>query len=157
MAANSTRERIILKVIEELSSLVTSGAIRTISRRLPEGIEDLDQYATTQLPLVVVMGKLPRLIEVHGGNRSNRSADCRLAKWSLPVQIFGYFMDNSDPDSTLSSFADDLFRVLNSDPSKGSLALDTKVSPDTEVGIWDPYVAFKFLAEIQYVRTLGGI
>lgn len=146
-----------MKVVEDVQTLVTDGTIKTVSRRLPEGIEDLDRYASTQLPLVVVMGKLPRLIEIHGGNRSNHSADCQLVKWALPVEVFGYFMDNSDPDSTLSSFADDLFRVLNVDPSKGSLALGTKVMPEPEVGIWDPYVAFKFLVEIQYVRTLGGI
>lgn len=157
MAANSTREQIILQVVSDLGSLITDGTIKTISRRLPEGIEDLDRYASTQLPLVVVMGRLPRLIEIHGGHRSNRTADCKLVKWALLVDVYGYFMDNTDPDSTLSSFADDIFRVLNVDPSKGGLALDTKVMPDPEVGIWDPYVAFKFVTEITYVHTLGGI
>lgn len=157
MAANSKREQILLQVVSEVETLIDDGTVKTVSRRLPEGIEELDRYASTQLPLVVVMGQLPRLLEVHGGNRSNRSADCKLVKWSLPVGVYGYFMDNENPDTTLSSFADDLFRVLNADPSKGGLAIETRVLPDAQIGIWDPYVAFKFLVEVHYVHTLGGI
>ena len=40
---------------------------------------------------------------------------------------------------------------------KGGLAIETRVLPDAQIGIWDPYVAFKFLVEVHYVHTLGGI
>jgi hypothetical protein len=156
MAGNSKREQILLKIVSNLEELVPE-VVKKVSRRLPADLSDLDRRAATQLPLIVVMGKLPRLVETHGGGRSNRSADCQTAVSALPVEVYCYFMDNEDPDSTLSSLADDLYRVLNSDPSKGGLAIKTRVLPDSNIGAWDPYVAFKFLVEITYVHSLGGI
>jgi len=155
MAANSKRERIILQVVSEMESLIPS-VLRTVKRQLPAGIEDLDRFASTQLPLACVLGLLPEKESLQGGNRGT-SADCSLVKSKLDVQVFGYFMDNVTPDSTLSNLADDFYRVLNADPSKNGLAIGTEVLPDSNVGNWEPYVAFKFVCRVTFIHSLGGL
>ena len=154
MAANSKREQILLRVKWELEQLKPAN-IKTVSRRLPAGIEELSRYAATQLPLAVVVGNLPVPVGKQGGQRSSGS-DCVLLLSRLDVGVYGYFLDNVNPDSTLSSLADDFYRVLNADPGKNKLAISTEVIPG-EIGDWEPYVAFKFTCKIVFTHTLGGL
>ena len=154
MAANSKREQILHRVKWELAQLIPA-SIKTVSRRLPAGIDELARYATTQLPLAVVLGKLPVPMDKQGGQRGG-GADCTLILSNLEIEVFGYFLDNTNPDSTLSTLADDFYRVLNADPRKNSLAISTEVIPDV-IGDWEPYVAFKFICKIRYTHTLGGL
>lgn len=155
MAANSKREQLILRVKWEMDQLIPS-SLRFVTRRLPSGFEELQSYASTQLPMVAVVGNLPSPIQEQGGSRGS-GPDCRLIKWNLDVYVFGYFMDNVDPDSTLSDLSDDIFRALNLDPTKNNLAIGTKVVPSPAVGIWEPYVAFKMVCKITYLNSLGGL
>lgn len=154
MAANSKREQILLKVISEMEGLMPT--IKKVARKLPAGIEDLERYAATQLPLAVVVGGMPRKKDQQGGQR-RLSADCVIIRSILDIEVFGYFMDNVNPDSTLSSLADDFYRTLGADPSKGGLVTETEVLPDQNIGNWEPYVAFKFICRVTYTHTPGGL
>jgi len=154
MAANSKREQILLRVVAEMEGLKPT--IKKVDRKLPAGIEDLERYASTQLPLAVVVGRMPRKKDQQGGQRGT-SATCVLIRSILDIEVYGYFMDNINPDSTLSSLADDFYRILGADPSKGGLVLDTEVIPDQAIGNWEPYVAFKFICRVTYTHTPGGL
>ena len=156
MAANSKRELILLEVkdlIEQLSTINTVERVRL-------SFTDLNNYSGPQLPLVAVVGGLPKPIPKKSG-RTAGDSDKFIS--SLNVDLICHAMDNVNPDSTVSSLADDLWAkiyskptLVNSDYPKG-LVLDVSVNPEIKIGIWDPYVVFKMSCVYKYVRGTGGI
>lgn len=152
MAANSKRERILLKLVEELKSLRT---IKFVDRVQPQGIADLQKYPVTQMPLAVVLGRLPSP-EYKLSTRTGHTVD--KVKSTLGVDILVYAQDNVTPDSTISLLADDVWTKLLSDETHGfKWVLGTHIIPETNVGVWDPFCAFSMLVNIQYMHTKEGI
>jgi len=152
MAANSKREQILLKLIDELGALA---CIKFVDRKQPQGLSDLQQYAETQLPLAVVMGRLPAP-EYKISGRDGHTVDKVVS--TLGVDVIVYAHDNVSPDSTISEIADDIWAALLADETHGfSWVTGTVIVPETNVGVWDPYCAFSFLVNLTYIHGKGGI
>lgn len=153
MATNSKREQIILKMVSNLESIA---AIQTVDRKPLTGISDLQQYATTQLPMAVVLAGLP--VPEPKKSERGRSSNANKIISTLITDILVYAEDNVTPDITVSNLADDIWVAMYADITQGfRWVLDTEVKPDANVGVWDPYVAFRMLVKITYLHDKGGI
>ena len=156
MADNSKRELIILELIsniEDISSIVTVERVRP-------SFADLGNFAETQLPLVAVVGKLPKPFPKRSG-RQTGVVDKFVS--DLEIDLFCYAMDNVNPDSKVSDLVDDLWAKIYSDPTLitddylDGLTLQVEVMPEIQIGVWDPYVIFKIVCTYKYVHGTGGI
>ena len=150
MASNSKREQILEAVV---TAIEAAPAIVTVNRLQPT-YNDLSSMSGLQLPYVAVVGQMPRPIQ-KVSKRSSAQAD--RFRSSLGVDIVCYAMANDSPDTLISDLADDLWTILNADQSWGGLAIGTEVLPETIIGRWQPYFAFKLSCEIEYIHGLGGI
>ena len=156
MADNSKRELIILELISNIEDI---GSIVTVERVRPS-FADLGNFAETQLPLVAVVGKLPKPVPKRSG-RQTGVVDKFIS--DLEIDLFCYAMDNVNPDSKVSDLADDLWAKIYSDPILitddylDGLTLQVEVMPEIQIGIWDPYVIFKIVCTYKYVHGTGGI
>lgn len=150
MAANSIREQIILAIKAELEDI---DSIKTIARRLPSK-QDLDNYAGTQLPIIAIVARLPKP-DPHYIGRSPAAKDVFIS--NLRIELYGYFQDNQEPDSTLSSILDDIWVKLYSDTTKGGLVIQTDLEPTIHQDFWAPYYAFRLDVNVKYKHTKGGI
>lgn len=141
-----------LRLISELEGL---RSIRFVDRKQPHGVSELQAYPQTQLPLAVVMGRLPAPT-YKVSTRNGHTVD--LVRSVLGVDIIVYALNNVDPDSTISELADDVWARMFEDETHGfKWVLGTEVVPETNVGVWDPYCAFSMLVNITYIHGKGGI
>lgn len=155
MAANSKREQIISQVVTTLESVES---IVTVDRKPLEGISALSQYASTQLPLAVVLGKLPE----PESKKSGRDRTTDVFTSNLGVDVIVYAMDNVTPDVTISTLADDVWASLWNQVLPGSIlgfpwVIDFEIKPDAASAVWDPYLAFRMFLNIKYLHNTGGI
>lgn len=150
MAANSIRERIILANIEILKNVES---VKTVKRTLME-YSELQGFATTQFPVVAVVGKIPIPKEKHS-NRRTGYVDSIIS--SLTVEYFVYIQANNDMDSKISSLMDDLWKALYEDQTRGDLVLDTVIKTEMDQEVWPPFAAFKLTSIHHYKHDTGGI
>jgi len=156
MAENSRRELMLIEVVDTIEEL---SSIREV-KRTRIGFNDLGMYSGEQLPLVAVVGKLPKPTPKRSG-RAPGISDKFVS--DLGVELTCYAMDNVNPDSTVSNLADDLWAKIYSNPTlvtddySDGLAIQLDVEPEIQVGIWDPYVVFKMNCVYKYIHGTGGI
>ena len=67
MAENSKRELIILELISNLEDISSINAVE----RIRPSFADLGNFADTQLPLVAVVGKLPKPVPKRSGRTTS--------------------------------------------------------------------------------------
>lgn len=152
MAENSLREQILVGCKTGLESL---DSIKTVKRQQPSSIEELKNYAVTQLPLAAMVGGVPIPQEHRKTNRRGNQVDVFTS--TLQIQFFFYFMNRVDPDTQLSSILDDFWVLMYGDQTRAGLALSTDLEPQVSVAVWDPYVAFSVVAKVVYIHDIGGI
>ena len=150
MAENSIREQILEAVKTKLKTIT---AVNTVKRMQPT-FNDLSAMSGPQLPLIAVAGQMPVPVQKIS-KRATGMADRFRSK--LSVDIFCYAMDNNTPDTLISDLADDIWTALYADQTWSGLAIGTEVMPESTIGRWEPYIAFKMLCEIEYIHTTGGI
>ena len=149
MSDNSIREQIIeadKAIIESMSN------IKTVIRRLPS-YADLQQFALSQFPAVVVVGRMPEP-ENHISRRDGQVDQCLS---ELKVDLFIFIQENENADSQISSLLDDFWRVLYLNPTRNNLVLITELIAEENIEIWEPFVAFKITCKHKYKHTTGGI
>jgi len=149
MAANSKREQII---ISDFNLVQAVPSIKSPIRTLPEYAE-LTCYAQTQFPVCAVVGRMP----VPNEKFSQRGVAVDQIRSEIKVDIFVYLQVNEDADSLISSVADDLFKQLYTDESRGKLVYETTIKIKEKVNIWNPFVAFQMTAIHKYIHDTGGI
>lgn len=150
MATGSKRE-LILETVE--SSLQSISWVQTVQRQKLTP-EELKNFATTQLPLLGVMGKLPNPKEKF---RSNRGPSDGFIS-DLGIDIICYGNDNVSPDTTISNYLDDLWANLFSITfPKRCKVSGVNVSPNTRLSIWKPYFVFGINYVVTYAHDKGGI
>lgn len=150
MANDSKREQIILQVVKEVEELES---IKSVVRKL-QAYSDLKEFAITQLPVVTVVGRLP-VPDEHVSGRYKVRVDMVVSK--LIVDLYVYFQDRNNPDSMLSSLANDLWCKLHEDQTKNNLVISTLLQMTEDPEYWDPFVAFKVSCEFKYIHGMGGI
>ena len=152
MAENSLREQILSGLKTDLGDLTS---IKTVIRRQPSSIEELNNYAATQLPLVAMVGGVPVPLEHRTTRQKGNQVDVFVSE--LRIQFFFYFTNMVEPDTELSNILDDFWVLMYGDQLRNGLALSTDLEPQVEVAVWDPYVAFSVVAKIKYIHQIGGI
>ena len=152
MATNSRREQILVAykaLLDELTS------IKKVDRRQPTSPEDLSRIAGTQMPFIAMIGGVPQPQE-HINSRMPGGVDVMISE--LQVKLFVYFMDNATADTTLSDILDDVWVKTYSDQTLGLRFVQKMlIDPNTDVAVWDPYVAFSLVVSIFYKHSVGGI
>jgi len=150
MAENSKREQIILYVVNLLKEISSIG---TVVRKM-QAYSDLESFALPQFPVAAVVGRLP----VPGPKVSGRKpGGVEIIQSSLAVDIFVYIQDNVNPDTAISTIADDIWVKLYADQTKGNLVISTTLELDENHAYWEPFVAFKLTDNSIYVHDTGGI
>jgi hypothetical protein len=151
MATNSKRETMLNTVKDNLGQLP---CIHTVQRVRPQ-FADLEGIPSTQMPMIAVVGRLPKPVE----KRSARvQGDVDKFVSMLGVELYCYALANVDPDSVISDLADEIWRKLWESPTlEFEWVLELSVTPEVQVGIWDPYVVFKIDCQYKYVHDTGGI
>lgn len=152
MAANSKREQILLALKVLLEGL---SSIKAVDRKQPTSPDDLSRIAGTQMPFCSMIGGIPQPKE-HISSRMPGGVDVVISE--LPVKLFIYFMDNVTADSTLSDIMDDVWAVIYGNQTLGfKFVQKILIDPNSDVVVWDPYVAFSMLVTITYNHAIGGI
>lgn len=145
MAANSKRELIINNMITTLEAVETI----TVVKRTQLYASDMKEIPANQYPCISVVGLMPKIISMMENKKNYKS--------SLDIHLFCYALDNETPDSTISSLADDIWKAVLADLSRGSIAITTKILPEMISGIFSPYCAFKLIAQVEYFHTNESI
>lgn len=149
MATNSKREQIIVAnktLVESISS------ISTVTRTLQD-YSDLQEYASTQFPVCAVVGRLPKFDE----KLSRRTCVVDKVKAELKIDFYVYIHANVNPDTQVSTIADDLFAKLYTDQTRGNLVTKTLVKLEENLNYWSPFVAFKGTVIHEYYHDTTGI
>jgi hypothetical protein len=152
MAAGNIRESILQAIVAKVEEL---DSIEEVRRRMPSGIDELRTIASIQFPFVSVVANLPK----PDPKLSHRNMHPRRQKFysQLDVNINCYFMDNQTPDVTMGNLCDDLFAKLYEDQTLGGLTQSLEVLPQDEIGVWEPYGAFRLICRVNYFHGTGGI
>jgi len=150
MSANSKRELLLETVRTALADIEWVAKVE----RQKLTIEELKNLATTQLPYLGMVGSLPDPRENTRGGA--RSADSFIS--DLAITIVCYGTDNVNPDSTISTYLDDLWRTLFALEYDRSLqVIKVDVQPTTQQANWKPYFAFVIKYVVTYAHDKGGI
>lgn len=129
--------------------------IKKTLRKKPTSIEDLKRYSSGQMPLLVMLGGVPQPNGHINSQRGFKAKDIFLS--ALSTNCYCYFMNNTDPDTELSSLLSAIWSTCMADQSLGGLVLETTVKPDLRIASWDPYVAFRVDIIVNYYHGIGGI
>jgi len=151
MAKNSIREQIL--VYHETNIVKRVGVIANVIRVLPT-VSDLQQFATTQFPLLAIVGGLPVPTEKVSA-RDGSKVDVIISE--LTIKNFVYLQERENVDSIISEVADDMWKKCYADETYGGLALTTLLSFEEDVVYYDPFVAFLLVSKIKYKHNSGGI
>ncbi len=146
------REQILVYLVSMIESL---SSIKTVDRKQPADMSEIEGYSVHQMPLVAVLGGVPvptfHKDSTRGGRRD-------VVQSKLEVKLYTYFRDNKTPDSTMSTLMNDIWVKLLSDQTLGGLAAQgMELLPSTEVASWEPYMAFLMTANYYYIHDTGGI
>jgi len=148
-----TQREQIIKYIE--TQLNKSLILKFVTRRLAS-YDDLKSFAGTQFPLACMVSGLP-VAQDKLSSRIQGTIEKTIS--ALSIDCYVYLMDSSDSkaDSLISDTADELKKLILSDPRQGKLVLSTSIEFEPHVGRWDPFVAFKITIKMNYLHTTGGI
>lgn len=146
---SSKRERIILA---DLAIVQSIQEIKTVQRTMPS-YKDLSSFATTQLPVVAVVGRFP----VPENKFSTRTGQVDQCISKLKVDIYCYLIANTDSDSELSNIMDEFWRILYLNPTRDNLVINTVLEPKENNEYWAPYIAFQITCIHKYQHDPGGI
>jgi hypothetical protein len=130
--------------------------IKTVKRSMMS-YEELKNFASTQVPIGAVVGRLPKAEQYHRSGR--RREIIGQIESSLVVDVFVYFQNTTidTMDTEVSEKANIMFEALFADPGRGGLCLETTVDIKPDYAFWDPFVAFTVKVSHLYIHTTGGI
>lgn len=149
MAENSIREQLL---VSNKTLIESMGIFNSVKRcRLTHA--DLCNFAVTQFPVVAIVGGLPTPTP----HQATRGVPKDVYIMNLEIQLYVYLQAMDDFDSDISSLADDLWRELNTDQSRNTLAFETLITPAKPIHLYAPYAGFQYLINHKYQTTTGGI
>ncbi len=152
-----SKRELILQNLQAVISEIED--IKTVLR-IPLQFEDLESYPATQLPLVGIVGRLPKPVQKLSGRRQGQISQVRSA---LPVSVHFFAIAREEPDTQISYFCDLLWRAILADTTRGKdengkpLSLNTEITPELDAGIFPPHVAFILTLNIEYIHNINGI
>ena len=149
MADNSIREQLLVVT----QNLIEAAGIFNAVKRIRLSHSQLSEFASTQFPVAAIVGGLP----VPVPHEATRGIPKDVFIMDLQVQLFVYLLAREDFDTEISSMADDVWRILQTDQSRDNLSFETLVTPAAPVHMFAPYAGFSFLINYKYQTDTGGI
>jgi len=108
--------------------------------------------------VAAVIAGLPIPTEKHD-TKGDGNVDLIISSLTLKVSVYG--RDRVNPDTLVSTLADDVWVKLYSDQQFGDgrrgLILGLTLNFDSDPQFWEPYVAFQINCEVHYKHNRGGI
>ena len=149
----SIREQLI---VADLAIVNSVSFIKTVKRSMMK-YEDLKKFASTQIPVGAVVGRLPMVQKYHRSGRQREVIG--QIESSLVVDVFVYFQNTTvdTMDTEVSEKANAMFNALFADSSRNGLCLETTVDIKPDYLYWDPFVAFTVKISHLYIHTTKGI
>jgi len=158
VAENSKRERILVKVVALVDGIA---AINYTTREQPADPKELTNYPVTRFPMAAITGGLPVPVE-RDSQRPGGQLMKAVSNMGIDIVVYGQYgvtgAGAQNPDTIISNLADELWRVLQAEPTLGfKWVLGLDISPQPVKAVFRPYFAFSFTATITYVHDKGGI
>lgn len=149
---DNNRERILLKIIEQLESITT---IDRVQRRRPTS-EEFNQLSDHQFPFMAVEAMGPQPVKLVQETRKGFGL-VLVHHFSMTVDFYIYARWASEQDTEFGSLYDDIYRALYIDELLKGFADNITTEPvQVPAVIMEPYYLFRIQSKINY-RTFSGI
>lgn len=137
------------------TKLEALASIKYVADVQPAGVEELERYAGTQLPMVAMLFGLPT-------PRGETLPMSTAFDMSLPVSLTFYAQDNETPAETMLDLANEFWASMYEDADKlqpffGGLVREIHITPDSASLYAEPYVMFNIGLELVYVTTTSSL
>ncbi len=153
MAANSIREQILVKVETILNNI---DAINSVKRKVISSVQELKEIPFPLFPVTYMTAGLP--VPKGGGYVTLReSGESSKVRSILSINLRTYGLDKSDPDTAISSLAEDIYSGLYADPTVGALAESVTVRLQRETLFFEPFYRFDMIFDVEYIHDTDGI
>jgi len=153
MAANSTREQILVQVKTVLEAIT---AINSVERKVISSVSELRQIPFPLLPVICMTAGLP--VPKGGGyvtlRESGQSSNLRSI---LSINLRTYGLDKLEPDTAISTLAEDIWDELYDDPTVDGLAESVTVKLQRETLFFEPFYRFDMIYDVEYIHDTDGI
>jgi len=153
MAENSYREQILDRVRITLEAIVS---IRTVKRKILSSINELKEIAFPQFPIICMTGGLP-VPKDRGYVTLKESGQSSKVRSVLSIELRTYGINRTDPDTEISTLADDLWKKLYADPTVGGLAESVIVKPNPRIMFLEPFFRFDMIYDVEYIHDTDNI
>jgi hypothetical protein len=153
MAANSIREQILLRVKTVLEAVTVVGSVK---RKVISSFVELKDIPFPSFPVVFMTAGLP--VPKNGGYVTLReSSQSSKVRSVLSINLRTYGLDKSDPDSAVSTVAEDIWDALYADPTVNSLAEAVTVIPIRDTMFFEPFYRFDMIYNVEYIHDTDNI
>jgi|GEM_PF-1337764 len=153
MAVNSTREQILVQVKAILEAVTAVGSVK---RKVIASFTELKGTPFPSFPVVFMTAGLP--VPKDGGYITLReSGQSSKVRSILSINLRTYGLDKSNPDTALSSVAEDIWDGLYADPTVNGLAEAVTVIPMRETLFFEPFYRFDMVYNVEYIHDTDNI
>ncbi len=150
MAKNSKREQL----LEGLKNLLeTIPWVKKVKRSRPT-MDAFENIPSTQIPFILLEGKLPVPIEKKT-NRRQGGVDTFVSE--LGADLYVFMLSPKDPDTVISEYVDDLWKLLYANPLLKKIAIGISLFPIAQPARFPPYAVIKIIVTLTYAHTTEGI
>ena len=153
MASNSIREQILVELEDILNNIDTVGSVK---RKVISTVHELKGIPSTLFPVICMTAGLP--VPKGGGYVTLReTGESSKVRSILSVNLRTYGLDKLEPDTAISSLAEDVYDGLYADPTVGGLAESVTVKLQRETLLLEPFYRFDMIIDIEYIHDTDGI
>lgn len=153
MATNSIREQILTQVKTTLEAV---SAVGSVKRKVFSDLSDLKEIPFPQFPVVFMTGGLP--VPLRGGYVTLReSGQTYNLRSILSIHLRVYGLDKDNPDTALSSDAEDIWDALYADPTVNSLAEGVTIRPEPTTLFLEPFYRFDMIYDVEYIHDTDNL
>ena len=153
MATNSTREQILVQVKAVLEAIT---AVGSVERKVVASVSELKQIPSPLFPVICMTAGLP--VPKGGGYVTLReSGQSSKIRSILSINLRTYGLDKLEPDTAISTLAEDIWDELYHDPTVDSLAESVTVKLQRETLFFEPFYRFDMIYNVEYIHDTDGI
>lgn len=153
MATNSTREQILVQVETVLKAIA---AINSVERRVISSVSELKGIPFPLFPVICMTAGLP--VPKNGGYITLReSGQSSKIRSILSINLRTYGLNKSNPDTAISTLAEDIWDSLYADPTVNSLAESVTVRLQRETFFFEPFYRFDMVYDVEYIHDTDNL
>ena len=153
MAANSIREQILVQVKAVLEAIT---AIGSVERKVVASVSELKQIPFPLFPVICMTAGLP-VPKGRGYVTLRESGQSSNLRSILSINLRTYGLDKLEPNTAISTLAEDIWDELYDDPTVDSLAESVTVKLQGETLFFEPFYRFDMIYDVEYIHDTDGI